>query len=211
MKGTIIDISRNLAPDTAVWPGDTPFSLRKIMEMERGDSVNLTTLTISAHTGSHVDAPYHFADEGPTMEAVDLRPYWGPAQVVTVHKESGPLIPADFAGYELSGAARLLVRTPVARFPVTKFPAAIPHPSPELANLLGSLGILLYGTDAFSMDDINSKTLPGHNAMLDNGIAILEGLDLTHAPDGLYELAALPLKITGGDGSPVRAVLRALT
>jgi arylformamidase len=210
MKGTIIDISRNLAPDTAVWPGDTPFSLRKVMERERGHSVNLTTLTISAHTGSHVDAPYHFADQGLTMEAVDLRPYWGPAQVVTVAKECGPLFPADFAAYDLSAAARLLVRTPVARYPVTEFPQAIPHPSPELAGLLGSLGILLYGTDALSMDDIDSTTLPGHNGMLRNGIAILEGLDLTAAPDGLYELVALPLKIIGGDGSPVRAVLRSL-
>lgn len=211
MKGTIIDISRNLAPDTAVWPGDTPFSLRKMMEMQNGDSVNLTTLTISAHTGSHVDAPYHFADDGLTMEAVDLQPYWGPAQVVTVKKESGPLVAADFANYDLSGAPRLLVRTPVSKYPVTEFPPAIPHPSPELADLLGSLGIRLYGTDALSMDDINSKTLPGHNAMLRNGIAILEGLDLTDAPDGLYELAALPLKIIGGDGSPVRAVLRTLS
>ncbi len=211
MKGSIIDISRNLAPDTAVWPGDTPFKLRKIMDRERGDSVNLTTLTISAHTGSHVDAPYHFADDGLTMEAVDLRPYWGPAQVVTVDKESGPLFPADYSAYDLTAAARLLVRTPVSRFPVTEFPPVIPHPSPELADLLGSLGILLYGTDALSMDDINSESLPGHNGMLRNGIAILEGLDLTHASDGLYELVALPLKIIGGDGSPVRAVLRALT
>ncbi len=211
MMGKIIDISRSLAPDTAVWPGDTPFSLRKKLQRANGDSVNLTTLTISAHTGSHVDAPYHFADQGVTMEEVNLEPYWGPAQVVTVDKESGPLFPADFAAYDLSAAARLLVRTPAARYPITEFPPAIPHPSPELAGLLGSLGILLYGTDALSMDDVNSTSLPGHNAMLVNGIAILEGLDLRAAPDGLYELAALPLKIVGGDGSPVRAVLRSLT
>ena len=211
MKRTIIDISRNLAADTAVWPGDTQFNLRKTMERQRGDSVNLTTLTISAHTGSHVDAPYHFTDNGLTMEAVDLRPYWGPAQVVTVHKESGPLFPSDFSAYDLVSAVRLLVRTPAGKLPVTEFPPTFPHPSPELADILGSLSILLYGTDAFSMDDVNSETLPGHNAMLSSGISILEGLDLTNAPDGLYEFAALPLKIIGGDGSPVRAVLRTLT
>lgn len=207
---TFIDISRNLAPDTAVWPGDTPFSLRKTMERQQGDAVNLTTLTISAHTGSHADAPYHFTDEGLTMEAVDLQPYWGLAQVVTAHKESGALTPEDFAAYDLEKTERLLVRTPAGKYPVTQFPPDYPHPSPELADLLGSLGILLYGTDALSMDDVNSTTLPGHNAMLRNGIAILEGLDLTNAADGLYELAALPLKIIGGDGSPVRAVLRTL-
>jgi len=210
MKRTIIDISRNLSANTAVWPGDTPFNLRTTMDRQRGDFVNLTTLTISAHTGSHVDAPYHFTDNGLTMEAVDLRPYWGPAQVVTIHKEGGPLYPSDFSAYDLASAARLLVRTPAGKLPVTEFPPTFPHPSPELADILGSLGILLYGTDAFSMDDVNSKTLPGHNAMLRSSISILEGLDLTQAPDGIYELAALPLKIIGGDGSPVRAVLRTL-
>jgi arylformamidase len=206
----LIDISRNLAPDTAVWPGDTAFNLQNIMQRRNGDSVNLTTLTISAHTGSHADAPYHFDDDGTTMEAVDLRPYWGPALVVTVDKESGPLFPDDFSAYDLEGVERLLVRTPAARFPVTQFPDDFPYPSPALADWLGSRGILLYGTDALSMDDINSTTLPGHQAMGRHRIAILEGLDLRAAPDGRYELAALPLKIAGGDGSPVRAVLRTM-
>ena len=79
-----------------------------------------------------------------------------------------------------------------------------------MADYLGRLGVVLYGTDAPSMDAADSATLAGHNALLRNGIVILEGLDLTGVPDGLYELAALPLKITGGDGSPVRAVLRSL-
>jgi arylformamidase len=210
MNKTIIDISRNLAPDTAVWPGDTQFNLRIIMSLEQGDSVNLTTLTISAHTGTHVDAPYHFAARGHKMDAVDLRPYWGLAQVVTVSLPSGPLLATHFSAYDLARAPRLLVRTPAASFPVTQFPTSFPHPSPKFAGYLSSVGVLLYGTDAPSMDDVNSKTLPGHRAMLQNGVSILEGLDLSDAPDGLYELCALPLKIVGGDGSPVRAVLRTL-
>jgi arylformamidase len=75
---------------------------------------------------------------------------------------------------------------------------------------LGHHGVVLYGTDAPSMDHVQSKDLPGHHALRRNGIAILEGLDLRPAPDGVYELVALPLKIEGGDGSPVRAVLRVL-
>ncbi len=210
MNEKIIDISRNLSPETAVWPGDTQFNLRATMSLEQGDFVNLTTLTISAHTGTHVDAPYHFAADGRKMDGVDLRPYWGLAQVVTVSEPGGPLLPSHFSAYDLARAPRLLVRTPAASFPVTQFPTSFPHPSPELAAHLGSLGVLLYGTDAPSMDNVNSKTLPGHKAMLKNNISILEGLDLSSAPDGLYELCALPLKIIGGDGSPVRAVLRTL-
>ena len=208
MKAKYIDISRTLSPNIAVWPGDTPFNLKTIMSRLNGESVNLTTITMSAHTGTHADAPFHFTDAGKTMGEVDLRPYWGLAQVVTISKDSGPINVEDFTDYDLTRAPRILVRTPASSIPPTQFPEIIPHPSPELADYLGSLGICLYGTDALSMDDIESKSLPGHNAMLRNNIAILEGLDLSQAPDGLYELSALPLKIDNGDGSPVRAVLR---
>lgn len=204
----IIDISRTLWPDVATWPGDTRFSLTTMLDRGKGHSVNLTTITMSAHTGSHVDAPYHFTDEGPTIEAVDLRPFWGLTQVVTIHKQPGPLFPQDFSDYDLSEAPRLLVHTPASSFDPALFPHNILYPSPALADYLGRLEIILYGTDAPSMDKTDDPHLPGHNALLRNNIAILEGLDLSHAPDGLYELVALPLKIQNGDGSPVRAALR---
>ena len=207
---TFIDITRPLTPDIAVWPGDTPFQLESILQRAQGAAVNLTTLHISAHTGTHVDAQHHYADNALTMEQMDLSHYWGKAQVVTVTKTAGPLVPDDFAAYDLTLATRILVRTAVADLPHDQFPQTIVHPSPELADHLGQLGIVLYGTDAPSMDDINSKELPGHNALMRNNIAILEGLDLRNAPDGVYEFVALPLKIVGGDGSPVRAALRML-
>ena len=204
----LIDISRALQTGMAVWPGDTPYDLQSVARRSDGDSVNVTRINVSAHTGTHVDAPYHFTDEGITLEQVDLRPFWGPAQVVTVSKPSGPLTPDDFAGYDLTLAPRILVRTAVASLAFDQFPDAIVHPSPELADFLGAQGIILYGTDAPTMDALDSKDLPGHNALLRNRVSILEGLDLTLAADGVYELVALPLKIAGGDGSPVRAVLR---
>jgi arylformamidase len=88
---TYIDISRTLFPGTAVWPGDTPFELQQILLRRQGDTVNLTTLISSAHTGTHVDAPYHVSDEGRKIDELDLQPFWGPAQVVTVPKNGGPL------------------------------------------------------------------------------------------------------------------------
>ena len=206
----IIDITRTINPAIAVWPGDTPFSLQRQMAIRDGNAVNLTTLHISAHTGSHADAPYHFEDSGPTLEALDLSVYWGQAQVVRVQKTSGPLTPVDFAHVDLSRAPRLLVRSAASNGDPTVFPAAIVHPTAELADFLATHGIILYGADAPSMDAIESKTLPGHHAMYRNGIAILENLNLRNAPDGIYELVALPLKIQGGDGSPVRAALRSL-
>lgn len=208
MSARLIDISRPLQPSIAVWPGDTPFDIRSTQKLAEGDTVNLTTLTISAHTGTHVDAPYHFNDTGRQMLQVDLTPYWGPAQVVTVSKPSGPLTPADFDGVDLSLAPRLLVHSGASALDQTIFHPDYVYPDPELADFLGEQGIILYGADAMSMDESDSKTLPGHHALHRNGIMILEGLDLAGVEDGLYELAALPLPIVNGDGSPVRAVLR---
>jgi arylformamidase len=205
----IIDISRTLWSGTAVWPGDTLYSLDRTQAIEEGQSVNLTTLTLSAHTGTHIDAPYHFNTEGTTIDQLDLHPYWGQAQVVTVDRAGGPITPADLAGYDLALAPRLLIRSPVSDLEQTFFPDEFIYPAPELADSLGDLGIVLLGTDGPSMDHQHSKSLDGHHALKRRGIAILEWLDLSLAADGLYELVALPLKIEGGDGSPVRAVLRA--
>ena len=210
MSVRFYDITRTLFAGMAVWPGDTPFDLKPTGNIADGSTVNITTLTISAHTGTHVDAPYHFTDDGVTMEKVDLSAYWGLAQVVTVSKESGPLVPADLSGYDLGLASRLLVKSSASTADPRIFHEDFVYPHPELADYLGAKGIVLYGADAPSMDDPNSKKLVGHLAMQRNGILILEGLDLTDVPDGLYELAAFPLKILGGDGSPVRAVLKSM-
>jgi arylformamidase len=210
MPNRLFDISRPLAPAIPVWPGDTPYELRTTWRRSEGSSVNVTTLTMSAHTATHVDAPYHFTDDGQTMESVDLSAYWGPAQVVTVRRAAGELTPADFDGYDLGRAPRLLVHSPASEADPSRFHHDYAYPSPELADFLGSHGIVLYGADAPSMDASDSKTLPGHAAMQRNGILILEGVDLSGVPDGLYELAAFPLKVVGGDGSPVRAVLRTI-
>lgn len=210
MSVRFYDITRTLFTGMAVWPGDTPFNLKPTGNIADGNTVNITTLTISAHTGTHVDAPYHFTDDGVTMEKVELSAYWGPAQVVTVSKESGPLFPSDFSGYELGLAPRLLVKSSASTADPRVFHEDFVYLHPELADLLGEKGVVLYGADAPSMDNPNSKKLAGHLAMQRNGILILEGLDLTDVPDGLYELSAFPLKILGGDGSPVRAVLKSM-
>jgi arylformamidase len=207
---TVFDISHTLSPALAVWPGDTPFRKEIILSLVAGDAVTLSTLVMSAHTGTHVDAPAHFDPTGPGIEDLALELFWGPAQVVTVSKTAGPLIPADLAHVDLTAAPRLLVRSRNGLPDPTVFPEAFIYPTPELAAHLARYGIRLFGSEAPSMDAVTSKDLPGHHALRRHGIAILEGLRLTDVADGLYELVALPLKIAGGDGSPVRAALRTL-
>jgi arylformamidase len=165
---------------------------------------------MSIHTGTHIDAPAHFLEQGPTMELVDIFPFWGQAQVVTIQCELGPMRVEDFSRADLSLAPRILVRTNVGVQPDTVFPESISYPSLELVDHLSSHGIILYGVDAPSVDKLDSKTMEVHKALHFNHINILEGIDLTKIPDGIYELAAIPLNIEGADGSPVRAVLRTL-
>ena len=209
-KPRLYDISRDLRNGMAVWPGDKDFALTPNGSIAEGGPVNVSTLFLSSHSGTHVDAPYHFEDDAATLEQVDLSAYWGLAQVVTVTKEAGPLVPADFEGYDLSLAPRLLVHSALSAADMAVFHEEFVYPSPELAGYLGQLGVVLYGADSPSMDAFDSKDLAGHHALRRNNILILEGLLLAGVPDGLYELSAFPLKLIGGDGSPVRAVLRTL-
>ena len=184
MSPHIIDITRTISPTMAVWPGDSPFSAEVIMKMGRGDSVNLTTLTLSSHTGTHVDAPYHFVNDDAPLDKVPLEPYLGPATVVTVRQEAGPLTPASFPNLNWATVERLLVHSAAGELPANQFPAQFVYPSPELADFMAGHGVVLFGSDAPSMDDLQSETLPGHKALRRNRIAILEGLLLTGVPDG---------------------------
>lgn len=210
MPSELFDITRTLSPALAVWPGDTPFSAQVVSRISQGEVSNLTTLTMSSHTGTHADAPYHIKDDGLTMAKVSLAPYIGPATVVTVRRRAGALTLTDFSGFNWVGVQRLLVHSEASTWPVDHFLSEYVYPSPELVNFLAEQGIILFGSDAPSVDPVDSAALPGHHTLIDHGIAILENLLLTGIPDGQYELIALPLKIEGGDGSPVRAVLRTI-
>jgi arylformamidase len=209
LKPRIYDISRTIAPTLAVWPGDSPFSYQVVASKEQGASVNLTTLTLSAHTGSHADAPWHYENAGAHPAEMPLEKYIGPAHVATIARREGGIGPADFAAHDLNGMRRLLIHTWVSDLPDDEWPENFPYPTVELIDWLAEQGVVLLGVDMPSVDDFNSKTLEGHHRLLHHGIVNLETLNLRGVPDGVYELVALPLKIADVCGSPVRAILRA--
>jgi arylformamidase len=204
----IYDISRAVREDTAVWPGDTGFSRRWVMRIDRGDSCNVSTVTHTVHCGTHADAPFHFDSSGPTIDQVDLARYVGPCRVITA-KSKDALRPADLAGLDLAAEQRLLVRGP-DRLRDDEWRDEFFHCTVDAAEFVARSGLLLLGLDSPSIDVMTSKELLAHKALTRSGVAILESLDLSIVPDGRYELIALPLKMPGGDGSLVRAVLRAL-
>lgn len=205
----LYDISRTVSPKLAVWPGDAPFSYEHRSRTQNGASVNLTTLTLSPHTGSHADAYYHVADDGAHPAEMSLYKYIGRAHVATIERQSGGIVPADFAGHDLIGLQRLLIHTWVSELPDGTWPEDFPYPTVELVDWLAARGVVLFGLDSPSVDRFDSPDLPCHHRLREHGIVNLEMLCLAGVPDGVYELIALPLKLAEVCGSPVRAVLRA--
>ncbi len=202
----LIDISRPIYTGMPVWPGDTPTEFIFVATKAGGFSCNVGRARLSMHSGTHADSPYHFDEAGAKIDEVPLDAYVGPAVVVDVRGRG--IIDANcFAGVDLGISPRVLLRSDVWRDP-TEFRSEWPVLAPELAPWLATQGVRLLGLDFPSVDQRDSKDLPVHHALDRAKILILENLDLRSAEPGLYELIALPLRIRGGDGSPIRAVLR---
>lgn len=205
----IYDLSPRIEPGFPVWPGDTPFASRLTWSLAAGASVNLSALTTTPHLGSHADAPFHTEHEGTGAADLPLDAFLGPCRVVAVPPE--PLIePHHLGDLDPADPPRLLLQTgsipPLAAG--RAFPERFSALSPALAAHLAARGTRLVGLDTPSVDPFHSKTLDAHHALAAGGVAILEGLDLSRVPPGVYELIALPLNLAGLDASPVRAVLR---
>jgi len=201
----IIDVSQPVGTGTAVWPGDRPCQVDWTMRRDDGSSVNVAAVSFSAHTGTHVDGPYHVDDAGARPAELRLEAFVGPAVVIDARR-NGDLGPDAVEGVSLGPGVRVLFRTR-DRVAPGDFPARFSAITPELAILLGEAGVPLVGTDAPSVDPFDSKTLDAHRVLGGRGVAILENLVLDDVRPGRYTLVALPLKLVEADSSPVRAVL----
>jgi arylformamidase len=210
----IWDISRTLSNDLAEWPGDEPYQFRSTQEKAKGASVNLGAISMSVHNGTHADARFHFDTNGETIEKAPLEIYLGRAAVVDLAqaflnaKEKHLITIEDLrpSAEQIAAASRLLVKT--GRWSDSSvFPDKIPVIAADVPAWLQKNGVRLLGVDLPSVDEIDSKSLQNHHALARAGIAIIESLDLSDVAPGIYQLAALPLKIAGADGAPMRAIL----
>jgi arylformamidase len=201
----IIDITHPHSNRLAPWPGDTQFDFRLVWRMREGSSCNVGKLTCSIHSGTHADAPFHYNNNGAPIDAVPPGNFIGPARVFSASNRE--IITREiFAGLDGHATPRVLIRTGACDDKST-FPPRIPTLAPDVPEWLGRQGVRLIGVDLPSVDQVDSKTLPLHHALDAANILILENLDLRAVSPGNYWLIALPLRIEGGDGSPVRAVL----
>ncbi|PEA53976.1 arylformamidase [Bacillus pseudomycoides] len=203
-----IDISQPLNNEIATWPGDTPFSYQVSWKKEQSGSVNVGKISMSIHTGTHIDAPFHFDNDGKKVSDLDINIYVGPARIIDVtgHESIGA---KELENYDLEGVSRLLLRT-TSKINPNVFPETIPYLRTDLAPYLYEKGVRLIGVDVPSVDPLDDKELAAHHELFRHGIHILENVVLENVQDGDYELIALPLSLTDADGSPVRAVLKPL-
>ncbi|CEG26416.1 arylformamidase [Bacillus sp. B-jedd] len=203
-----IDISQPLHNGIGHWPGDTPFHYETAFTNEQTGSVNIGRITTSLHTGTHVDAPFHFDNEGERILGLDIGIFIGPSRVIDV--SSFEKINAEtLRCFDLEGIERLLLKTAVPNSP-DHFPERIQELEANIAAYLSEKGVKLLGVDVPSVDLLDSKDMAVHHALYRHGIHILENLMLDDVENGDYELIALPLALKDADGSPVRAVIRKL-
>jgi arylformamidase len=206
----IHDISLLLSPQLPTWPGDPPMILERFSKIEEGAFANISRLVMGVHTGTHIDAPYHFFAEGGKVESVPLDLLIGPAVVlqlpddvknITAEVLKKAVIPA--------GCRRLLLKTANSQIWArgeTDFQRDFVALNKDGADALIERGVQLIGIDYLSIASFDQPG-PTHIAFLGAGVIVIEGVDLSRVEAGEYMLVCLPLKLVGAEGAPARVVL----
>jgi arylformamidase len=206
----LIDITLPLQAALPNYPGNTPFALEANKRLSQGHSSNVSSLHLSAHTGTHVDAPRHFFDEGPGTDALPLELLCGRARVVELTTRKAITV-ADLAGFDLSEDVRLLIKTCNSRlWGSSDFHQDYVGVSGEAARYLVDRGVKVLGVDYLSVEEFRKPGAPAHRTLLGAGTIVIEGLNLLEVEPGQYEMFCLPLSIPEADGAPARVVLRTL-
>lgn len=207
---SIYDISLNITPGMPVWPGDPPVDVSLAYSIDQGDNANVTRLNISAHTGTHVDAPHHFLNDRHSVENLALDVLTGPCYVAQLPEDTDQINAKVLERVSIGAdTTRLLFGTRNSRLWATgqtEFQPDFVAISPDGAEWLVRHGIKLVGVDYLSVAEYNDQEST-HLILLKAGVIILEGLDLSQVPNGSFELYCLPLKISGADGAPARVIL----
>ena len=187
----LYDISQEIF-SCRVYPGDPAPEKQTLCATARGDLYNLTAFSMCAHNGTHIDAPYHFLPDGKTVEQLDLNTFVGNCYVA---RQDGDITASHAAAIlqQAAGAKRILI-------------AGSATVTLEAARVFAAAGICLLGGESQSVGPEDAP-MAVHKTLLSQNIALLEGVVLTHVPQGHYFLSAAPLCLQGADGAPCRAYL----
>lgn len=204
----IYDISVPVVDGGLVYPGNPPIEIRPQQQVSKGASANVSSLSFGSHTATHVDAPKHFFDDGMPIDQLPLDVLMGPATLICFEDDVMAVGEKELKMHELKGHTRVLIKTRNSAFIRDReFVKDYTYLAPDGAEYLASLGMKLVGIDYLSIEQFHSGHHKTHRALLERGIVIVEGLDLSKPPIGPYDLRVLPLRLAGLDGAPARAVL----
>lgn len=201
------DISWPYFQGMVVFPGDPVFTSEEVLQIRQGDICNLSRISFGSHTGTHIDAPKHFFDDGLTVDRIPLEHFIGKAKV---HEILGkPEITAhDLAPLNIQKNEIVLLKTDNSQWHGLKeFREDFVSLTPGAARYLTEIGIKTLGVDYFSVERSADTDFPVHKTLLGNGVIIIEGLVLGGIAPGEYQMMGLPLNIQNGNGSPIRVIL----
>ena len=206
----IWDVSVPLRHGGLVYPGNPPISITPVERIADGATANVSRIDLGSHTGTHVDAPLHFIDGKPGVDALPLDVLIGPARLIAFDDDVRAIGEPHLRKHDLTGVTRVLFRTRNSAWLAsgsTEFHTDFTHVLPDAAEYLVSHGVRLVGVDYLSVEQFHSPHHRTHRTLLENGVVIVEGLLLTEPPPGDYELVCLPMLMAELDGAPARAVL----
>ena len=192
-----------------VYPGNPEIRIEQQQAIARGAGANVSSITFGSHTATHVDAPRHFSDAGATVDQLPLELLMGEVLLVRFDETVKAITREDLVARKIAGHTRILLATRNSRLQRSS-PEFVPdytYVAPDAAEYLLAMGVKLVGVDYLSIEQFHSGHHRTHHTLLDNGIIIVEGLQLSDPPEGMYDLVCLPLLVEGCDGAPARAVL----
>jgi arylformamidase len=205
-----IDLSLTLKSNMVHWPTDPPFSIARVREMDKGDTVNLSKIIMGAHSGTHVDAPVHFIKGAKGVDQILIDSLIGPARIIEI-ADVDTIKEKALAGHGIKKGERILLRT---RNSINKilykdtFTKDFVYMEKGAAEFLVARGIKTLGIDYLSVGGYKKDGPDVHRMLLGAGILIIEGLDLTEALPGRYHMICLPMKILDSDGAPARVIVK---
>ncbi len=203
----VIDVSVPNGPGQHVYPGDPEPRVESVRRIASGDPCNLSLLNMGSHTGTHVDAPYHFLADGPRLGEVPLDRMVGPCLVADLRGRRA-VDAASLAGVAIERGDILVCLTDnSARWNAPSFQRDFTFITRDAADVLVERRVRAIGMDYLSIEEFGSPDFPVHHRLLGAGIFVIEGLDLRRVAPGRYYLVCLPLKFPDLDGAPARAVL----
>lgn len=209
MNHTWIDISVGVSEGMPTWPGDPSLHFERVLDQNNGDVCTLTKVSMSAHTGTHMDAPLHFVRNTPTIEQMPIDATVGRARVIRI-ENSTAIHRDELLRWSIQPGERILFRTANSDKDWENLPfnEKFIFIARDGAEYLAECGVLTVGVDYLSVGGFRQDSVETHVALLGNGIWVIEGLKLGHVEPGEYELVCLPLKWAGAEGAPARAILR---